>query len=221
MPTSRVAPDSPSSSSRAHPPFAGLLRSILFGAAMPVLIYELASPYMSPLAALGLMALPPALYTMYGWARSRSIDAISALALFTFAVSLLVTLFVHDPRLFLIRDSYLTGAFGLLCLISLAFPRPLAFDVYRWAFVRTPEQLARLNAGWQDPGRRFVQRLITVVWGVAFVGETLVDGFLAYHLPTGRFVAIHPFLFFGTILLTMGGATLYSRHAQKTLLLKA
>ncbi len=216
-----AAPGGQDSTRRSHPPFAGLLRSIIISAALPVLIYQFASPRLSPVPTLALMALPPVLYTAYGWARTRSIDAISALALFALGISLLTTLFVHDPHLFLIRDSYLTGAFGLLCLMSLAFPRPLAFYVYRWAFVHTPEQLARLNASWQDAGRRFAQRLITAGWGMAFVGETLADGFLAYRLPTGRFVAIHPFLFFGTILLTMGGATLYSRHAQKTSLLEA
>ena len=182
-----------------------------------MLIYWLASPHMSTLPTLALMAVPPTIYTLYSWARKRSIDLISVFALITLAVSLLVTLFVHDPHLFLIRDSYLTGVFGLLCLISLLTPRPLAYYVYRWAFAHTPDELAALNARSQTPHGRFVQRMVTAIWGLAFVGETLIDAFLAYHLPTAQFVAIHPFLFWGTILVTMGGATLYSRHAQKTL----
>jgi len=84
--------------------------------------------------------------------------------------------------------------------------------VYRWAFVRTPEQLARLNASWQVPYGRFVRRLVTLVWGLAFVGEALLDTFLLYHLPTAHWVAIHPLLFWGTMVAAFGWATLYARY---------
>ena len=159
-------------------------------------------------------AVPPVLYSGYGWVRTHSIDPISIITLFLIVVSMLMALLVHDPRLFLLRDSYLTGAFGLLCLLSLPSPRPLGYYVYRWAFVRTPEQLARLNAGWQVPYARFVRRLVTVVWGLVFLGEALLDTFLVYHLPTAQWVAIHPLLFWGTMLVAFGWAILYSRHAQ-------
>jgi intracellular septation protein A len=195
--------------------FGGLLPPIIISAVFPVLIYLLASPHMSTLPALALTAVPPMLYSVYGWVRTHSIDPISIIALFMVVISMLITLLVHDPHLFLIRDSYLIAAFGLLCLISLLFPRPVAFYLYRWAFVRTPEQLASLNAGWQVPYVRFVHRLVTVVWGLAFLGEALTDTYLAYHLPIASFLVIHPFLFNGTILVAFGWATLYSMHVQK------
>lgn len=44
----------------------------------------------------------------------RSIDPISILTLSLIVVALLLALLVHDPRLFLLRDSFLAGAFGLL-----------------------------------------------------------------------------------------------------------
>lgn len=158
-------------------------------------------------------AVPPVLYSGYGWVRTHSIDPISIITLFLIVVSMLMALLVHDPRLFLLRDSYLTGAFGLLCLLSLPSPRPLGYYVYRWAFVRTPEQLARLNAGWQVPYARFVRRLVTVVWGLVFLGEALLDTFLVYHLPIVQWVVIHPLLFWGTQVAAFGWAILYSRHA--------
>jgi len=215
MSDSQVAPDSQGFKLNFRQRFGGLLPPIIISAVFPVVIYLLASPHMSTLSALALTAVPPMLYSVYGWVRTHSIDPISMMTLFTVVVSMLITLLVHDPHLFLIRDSYLIAAFGLLCLISLVFPRPVAFYLYRWAFVRTPEQLASLNAGWQVPNVRFAQRLVTVVWGLAFIGEALTDTFLAYHLPTAQFLAIHPFLYWGTMLATMGWATLYSRHAQK------
>ena len=65
------------------------------------------------------------------------------------------------------------------------------------------------------PYVRFVHRLVTVVWGLAFLGEALTDTYLAYHLPIASFLVIHPFLFNGTILVAFGWATLYSMHVQK------
>jgi intracellular septation protein A len=143
--------------------FGGMLPSILINAVVPVVIYLLASPHMPTMAALALTAIPPVLYSGYGWVRARSIDLLSIISLFLIVVSMLLALLVHDPHLLLLKDSYETGAFGLLCLLSLPFPRPVGYYVYRWAFVRTPEQLVRLNAGWQVPYARFVRRLITAV----------------------------------------------------------
>jgi hypothetical protein len=112
---------------------------------------------------------------------------------------------------FAIASSYLTGTFGLLCLLSLLSARPQAYYLYRSAFIRTPEQLARLDAGWHVPYARFVQRLATLVWGLAFLGEALLDTLLVYHLPTAQWGVIHPFLLWGTMLVAFGWAILYSR----------
>ncbi len=64
------------------------------------------------------------------------------------------------------------------------------------------------------PYGRFVRRLVTLVWGLAFVGEALLDTFLLYRLPTAQWVAIHPLLFWGTMVAAFGWATLYARYAQ-------
>jgi intracellular septation protein A len=193
--------------------FGSLRTSIIINAVFPVVIYLLVSPHMPIMAALALTAVPPMLYAGYGWVRAHSIDLLSIISLFLIVVSMLIALLVHDPHLFLLKDSFETGAFGLLCLLSLLSPRPLGYYMYRWAFVRTPEQLARLNAGWQVPYARFVRRLVTAVWGLAFVGEALFDTFLVYHLPIVQWMAIHPLLFWGTMVTAFGWAILYSRYA--------
>ncbi len=59
--------------------------------------------------------------------------------------------------------------------------------------------------------------MITLIWGLAFLAETLADTYLGYHLPAGGYVTIHPILFWGTILVTMGGATFYGKYVLKNL----
>ena len=214
MSDSQMAPESQDFKPNVRQAFGGLLPSIIINAVFPLVIYLLASPHMPLLAALALTAVPPVLYSGYGWVRMHSIDLISIIALFLVVMGMLLALLVHDPHLLLLKDSYETGAFGLLCLLSLPFPRPVGYYVYRWAFVRTPEQLARLNASWQVPYGRFVRRLVTLIWGLAFLGETLLDTFLVYHLPIAQWMAIHPLLFWGTMVGAFGWAILYSGHAQ-------
>ena len=213
MSDSQMAQESQDFKPTVRQAFSGLRTPIIISAVFPLVIYLLASPHMPTLAVFALMAVPPVLYSGYGWVRTHSIDPISIITLVLIVVAMLLALLVHDPRLFMLRDSALTGAFGLLCLLSLPFPKPLAYYMYRWVFVRTPEQLARLNAGWQVPYARFVRRLVTLVWGLAFVGEALLDTYLLYHLPTAQWVVIHPFLFWGTMVAAFGWAILYSRHA--------
>ncbi len=194
---------------------ASLLPSLLIGALAPVLVYSLASAYVATVPALLLAGVPPLAYSRYVWARTRSIDIISAAALFTLAVSLVVTLLIHDSHMLLLRDAYLTGAFGLLCLFSVLVGRPLAGYVYRWAMAPTSEQLAAMASQNSAERRKTIQRLITLIWAVVFLAETVLDVFLAYRLPTTGYLAVHPFLFWATMLACFGGAILYSRRLMQ------
>jgi hypothetical protein len=47
------------------------------------------------------------------------------------ALSLIATLLGGSPRLLLIRESFITGIFGLIFLGSLLFPRPLLFQLVK------------------------------------------------------------------------------------------
>ncbi len=208
-------PDGQDLNTNVRRQFGGLLRPIIISAVLPLVIYLLASPRMSSLAALALSAVPPALYSIYGWVRLHSIDPISIVTICMVVLFMLLALLVHDPHLFLLRDTTLTAAFGLLCLISLLFEKPVAYYVYRWLFVHTPEQRDAFNARSLVPYGRFFRRFVTLVWGVSFTAEALLDSYLVFHLPTARFLTIHPLLFWGTIVATMGWATSYSRNAQK------
>jgi hypothetical protein len=215
MSNSSMVPDSQGISLNFRERFGGLLLPVIISAVCPLVIFRLVSPLMSPLAALALTAIPPLLFSLYSWLRTHNIDPISIMALFSLAVSILVTLLAHDPRLFLLREAYLTGAFGLLCLISLMSQKPVAVYIYMWAFGRTSGQVTSQEAVHY---LGFVRRMVTLVWGVAFIGETSIDAFLAFHLSTSQFLVIHPFLFWGIIVATMGWATGYSRQAQKKIL---
>jgi hypothetical protein len=192
-----------------------MLPSIIISGAFPVVIYLLASPYMPPLPALALSAVPAILYEVYGWVRTHSIDPISSIVLLMIAVGMLFALLVHDPRIYLIREAFLTGAFGLLSLISLVLPRPISFYAGRYMYAHTPEQIAYYNAGWRLPYVRFATRLFAIVWGLAFLGEALTRTFLVSHLSIAQFLAVSPVIENGTIFAVVAWTITYTSHFHK------
>lgn len=98
----------------------------------------------------------------------------------------------HDARLLLAKDSFITGLFGVLCLATLAAPKPLMFYFGRkFATDGTPEAVAWWNGLWEFPGFRRVQRNLTIGWGAAYVVEAAVRVVLVYSLSRAVMVTVN------------------------------
>ena len=97
----------------------------------PFLVYHLAEGHMSTTAALIWSSTPPIIWSVVQLLRSRTLDAMSMLVIAGIALSLIATLLGGSPRLLLIRESFITGIFGLIFLGSLLFPRPLLFQLVK------------------------------------------------------------------------------------------
>src|SRR5580700_134610 len=150
------------------------LRSILPGlgvdALCPFLAYQLLTHYVpgvSQVMALAIGAIFPAVNGLLGIIRSRRLDIVGAIVLIGIGVSIVATLVGGDPRMFLIRESFVTGALGLVCLVSLVWGRPLMFYIGRQFTAGDDEvEIEAFNALWQRPAARRLFRLLTIVWGV-------------------------------------------------------
>jgi hypothetical protein len=80
---------------------------------------------------------------------------------------------------------------------------------------KDPEKLASFNAQWQYPYARFVHRLITTVWGIAFCGEFVLRVVLVYTLPTVLVLAISPILLTAITVTTIIWTFAYVRYAAR------
>jgi hypothetical protein len=149
--------------------------------------------------------------------RRRRIDLIAALVLAGIAVSIVAVLIGGNPRVLLIRESFLTGALGVACFASLLFfPRPLMFYFGRYFETGDePAKVAAFNAMWQYPYFRHVVRLITVVWGVAYTGEFLLRAVMASTLPIPVVLAITPVVFAAISVATLLWTFAYVRWARQ------
>ena len=154
---------------------------------LPVLVLDIACPYaayqllrqqiprMSPSTALLLSGVFPVLNNVRSLVRSRTLDIIGIVILVGIVVGAASAFVTGDPKMLLIRESFVTGALALVCLMSLVWPRPLLFFIGRdFSTGHDPARMAEFNAMWERAGARRVFRVMTVVWGLGWLGEFLL-----------------------------------------------
>jgi len=179
-----------------------LVIELLVNFLLPWLIYRYTQAQYGETQALILSAVPPLLWSCIELVRFRRVDALSLMVLIGIVLSLAAMALGGDARMLLMRESLVSGVIGLAFLLSLFWPRPLIFYLAR-------ATVARESGATHDAGRRFddlwEQRpavaksltLMSLVWGLGLLGETLLRAWLAWTWPVERFLLITPFLSYG------------------------
>jgi hypothetical protein len=180
---------------------------------LPWLAYHYSRPYWGESGALYASAIPPIVWSLGEFARFRRVDALSVLVLLGIALSCIAMAMGGSPRLLLLRESMISGAVGVVFLASLALPRPLTFYLARATMARESESASdRFVAAWNgQPSLRRSIWLMTLVWGAGLTAEALVRGWLAWHWPPERYLAVTPFISYG-IYGGLMGWTIWSRR---------
>lgn len=190
--------------------------SILLGGVAPLLIYSLLRPHTTEVRALIVAASAPVLDNVISFARRRTFDVFGVFVLAGLVLSVILVLLGGSPRLILVRESLLTGATGLVFLLSLLYRRPLIYYfALHFSTGGDPAKIAEMSGWWQTPYFRFVMRLMTAVWGVVLAVEAAARTYLAFTLPTARFLAISPGIQWGLIGPTIAWTVWYARHARR------
>jgi len=144
----------------------------VFDIAGPLVAYALLRKAgQSTVSALVLSGILPAFGVAIGLIRDRRIDAVGVLVLIGIAVGTLLGLLSGNARLVLLEGSVPTAVFGAVCLGSLWSSRPL---IYRFAheFMGPDTPKGReFTMYWQHAGFRHTFRVMTVVWGLAYLAE--------------------------------------------------
>lgn len=182
-----------------------LLPSILLNGVCVFIVYQLVKHLTSAsdVIALLLSALPAMIGTIFTLIRQRSVDVLGAFALVAIAVSLGLTFMTGDARLLLIRESFLTMFFGVICLVSLLFPKPVWYYIIGYFITgNNREQMAAYDGAWkQFPAFRAYIRNITILWGVVETVEFLIRLLLIYTLTISQVLLISPFILYGLTIL--------------------
>ena len=181
--------------------YTQMLPTLIFDVALPIVIFNVLSRYGIPtLWALVAGGLSPALNNLRLWAKSRRIEPLGIIVMTFLAVGTAASLISGSVFFALIKDSFLTATFGLICLGSLFAQRPLLFYINR-QFVAgdDPARLEWWNGLWELPDFRAAMRLVTAVWGVTYLIEAALRVGLALVLSPAQVVAISPIMAFGVL----------------------
>jgi hypothetical protein len=193
---------------------------VIFDIAAPLAAYYLLrSAGLTPVEALLISGVFPAVGVAIGAARNRRLDVIGALVLAGIVVGTVLGLVSHSARLLLVEGSVPTGVLGVACLISIRARRPLMF-IFALEFVGPDTAQGReMIQLWQFDGYRHVFRVITAVWGCGFVVEAALRVFIVYNTTTGTALAlskITPFVFVAILTAwTFGYGTYQKRKGER------
>ncbi|NSL56799.1 VC0807 family protein [Uliginosibacterium aquaticum] len=167
---------------------------LLLNLLAPWLAYSAAEPHYGEFGALIASSLPPLAWSVFELLRYRRVDALSFFILGGIALSLLAMALGGDARLLLVRESLISGLFGIAFLVSLLFQRPLVYYLACAMAKRGDEQhgAGRFHAWWQLAGSRKLICEISFVWGTGLALEAALRIWLAWHWEPQRFLAIAP-----------------------------
>jgi hypothetical protein len=201
------------------PSLRGALPSLIIDGLCPFLTYELLTLYvpgMSQVVALGLGAMFPAANGIVSIMRRRHLDIIGAVVLIGITVNIGLTVVGGDPKLLLIRESFVTGALGIVCLLSLLWPRPFMFYIGRqFSAGQDQARIEEFNGLWQYPGARSTFRVLTVVWAVVWIAEFGLRVVMVWTLSIPEVLAISPFVFNGIMLGLIAWTIAYVRRRRE------
>jgi hypothetical protein len=170
------------------------LRSVatiaVFDIAGPLVAYNLLrSAGFSTVSALVLSGAFPAATVFAGIVKHRRVDAIGVLVLAGIAVGAVLGLVSHNPTLVLDEGSVGTGVFGLLCLGSLARAEPLMYRLAMEFIGPDSRQGREFTNLWQYKEFRHTFRVMTAVWGIAYLAEAAARIVIVANTSTGTALA--------------------------------
>ena len=193
------------------------LRTIAVDVALPWIAVQLLQRFahMPIVPALAIAALFPAASMILSWMRIRRVDFIGLAVLATIIGGISVAVLANDPRFAVLKGAPGFGLFGIACLISLTRKRPLMFFVARqFNTAGDRDKAATWTARLENPGFRQAMRVLTVVWGVACLGEALCGIAAAFLLPPATALVVEPMLGVGTISALLAWTFAFARRRQ-------
>lgn len=170
---------------------ASLAPIVVFDTAGPLVLYNvLKGNGFSDVSALVLSGILPSAGVLLAALRDRRLDAVGIVVLAGIVVGTVLGAATDNARLVLLEGSIPTAMFAVACLGSLATRRPLMFR-FAHEFLGTETPKGRDFADrWRYPGFRHVFRLITIVWGVAYLAEAAARIVIVESTSTGNALTI-------------------------------
>ena len=171
--------------SRDAPLTDPVTRQSRLGALAPIIFFDVAGPLavyygarragVSTVVALVLSGVLPALRVAATVLRHRRLDVIGALVLSGVALGTVAGLASGSARLYLLDGIVPTVVLGLVCLVSLLSARPMMFRIALETMGEDSDRGRAFADMWSSLDLRRTFRVITIVWGLMFLVESVVQ----------------------------------------------
>lgn len=189
--------------------------SLLISGVGPVVIYALLRPHMSDMHALLVTLFIPLGEAGVTMLRHRRVNVFGIIVAASIALGVITALISGSPQMMLARESLLSGAFGLLMLLSLLAPQPLVFYIAgHFVAGHDKERLHDYRRKGKSPWIRRFFRLITAVWGGITLGDALVNTYLAFHLSIPTYLIVTPIARYGIMGLALAWTLVYAYRGR-------
>ena len=198
----------------------GLLRNLAVDVALPWIAVLLLTRFggFSTVAAIAIAALFPAASIIIGALRRRRLDFIGALVLLTLVGGVALSFATNDVHFALIRAVPGATLFAIACLVTLPARRPLMFFFARQVTAgEDPAKIAAWNARVEVAGFRRAMRVLTLVWGLAFLAKAALWTASALLLSPTVALLSGPAIGFGAFGLLMLWTIAYARRGAARL----
>jgi hypothetical protein len=188
---------------------------IIVNVALPFACYSALQPRFGDVRALLASSAPPIFWSLAEFLRKRRADALSLFVLAGIVLSLLAFIGGGSVKFLQLRENLVTGAIGLVFLISAAIGKPLIYQLARaTALRRSASAAAELEQVKDNVNFRRTMTFMTLVWGFGLLAATAVACVLVFTLTIRTYLLVSPFVGYGI----MGALALwtvwYSRRAR-------
>jgi hypothetical protein len=189
----------------------------VFYIAAPLVTYsELRSHGFSMVTALVLSGVFPGAGLIIDVFRHRRVDAVGAVVLAGIVAGAILALAFHSAKPVLDEGSVGTAVFGLMCLGSLATTKPFMYRLVLEFMGGEGSEKGREFAGYQqDAEFRHAFRVITAVWGAAFLAEAVARVIIVQETAAGTAFAtstVMPFAVGGAV---SAWTIVYGRYSKR------
>ena len=203
-----------------HSPFVpsfptGLLRNLAVDMAIPWIAIQLLPRMLgiSSPAAVALAALFPAGSMIVNWWRRRRIDYIGLFVLVMLIGGGTLVLITQDVRFVLLKPVAGAAIFGTACLATLGRRAPLMFFLARQVTAGDdPEKAAAWTGRLDNAGFRRAMRVLTLVWGLAFLGKAALWTLAVLLLPPNAALLTAPVFGIGIFAALMAWSIAFARR---------
>lgn len=195
--------------------------TVVFDIGLSILIFQVARSHgASETLAYLVASVGPLVGMLANWIHTRKLGGVSIIILAMILISAAVSLIgSQDARILLLKDSVLTGGFGLVTLLSAIpiFPKPLMFYFgLKFGTDGTPQGIQQWYDLWDKYAEfRRPQYLINTVWGVSFLLEAGIKAACTFTLPYDTAYTVNQIFPFVVLAAMIGWTTWYGQVQAK------